>query len=58
MGRASPSRMPAVQLKWANLSEPLAIDLLRAMGYTHKAALRELQQRIARDQPLPRKLAC
>ena len=60
MGRASPSGVPNATscLKWANLREALALDLLQAMGYTRKSAHLELAKRIARDEPLPRRIAC
>lgn len=45
-GRASP-------LLWAELPEPLALDLLRAMGYTKKASILELARRVTLGLPLP-----
>lgn len=50
MRRASPS---AVCPTWRDLPEALALDLLRAMGYTKRASIVELARRVTSDHPLP-----
>lgn len=53
MRRASPSRCKAEPPTWAQVPEALALDLLRAMGYTRKASIKELARRVTCGLALP-----